>query len=163
MHEGNGEGGGGPFGLSRDAWGRLVLTEPGGRQHVSLTPVRAFPISAPEQGLALCDDEGREVWWVEALGELPLQLRQLLEEELGRRQFMPIIQRVLRISAPAEPSQWEVVTDRGRTSFLLNSEDDVHCLEGHRALITDAHGARYLIPDTRVLDSPSRQLLERLL
>jgi hypothetical protein len=163
MHEGNGELGGGPFGLYIDAWGRLVLTEPGGRQHVSLTPVRAFPISAPEQGLALCDDEGREVWWVETLSELPPALRRLLEEELGRRQFMPNIHRVLRISAPVEPSLWEVETDRGRTTFLLNSEDDVHCLEGHRALITDAHGARYLIPDTRALDSRSRQLLERLL
>ena len=163
MQDGNGEGGGGPFGLHRDPWGRLVLTDPGGRQLVGLTPVRAFPISAPEEGLALCDAQGREVWWVEALGELPPQLRQLLEEELGRRQFMPIIQRVLRISAPAEPSQWEVVTDRGRTRFLLNSEDDVHCLENHRALVTDAHGVRYLIADTRALDSVSRRLLERFL
>ncbi len=67
MHEGNGEVGGGPFGLHRDSWGRLVLTDPGGRQHVGLTPVRAFPISAPEESLALCDAEGREIWWVEAL------------------------------------------------------------------------------------------------
>jgi hypothetical protein len=163
MHEGNGEGGGGPFGLSRDAWGRLVLTEAGGRQHVDLTPVRAFPISAPEQGLALCDAEGREVWWVEALGELPPPLRQLLEEELGRRQFMPVIHRVLGISAPVEPSLWEVDTDRGRTTFLLSGEDDVHCLEDNRALITDAHGVRYLIPDTRALDTASRRLLERFL
>jgi hypothetical protein len=163
MHEGNGEGGEGPFGLHRDAWGRLVLTEPGGRQHIGVTPVRAFPISAPEQGLALCNVEGREVWWVESLGELPPQLRRLLEEDLGRRQFMPIILRVREISAPAEPSLWDVETDRGRTTFVLNSEDDVHCLEDHRALITDAHGVRYLIHDTRALDSASRRLLERFL
>ena len=163
MHEGNGDACEGPFGLHRDAWGRLVLTEPAGRQHVGLTAVRAFPISAPEEGLALCDAEGREVWWVESLGELPPQLRRLLEEELGWRQFMPILRRVLRISAPAEPSQWEVETDRGRTTFLLNSEDDVHCLEDHRALITDVHGVRYLIADTRALDSTSRRLLERFL
>ena len=140
-----------------------MLTEPAGRQHVGLTAVRAFPISAPEDGLALCDAEGREDWWVESLGELPPQLRRLLEEELGWRQFMPILRRVLRISAPAEPSQWEVETDRGRTTFLLNSEDDVHCLEVHRALITDVHGVRYLIADTRALDSTSRRLLERFL
>jgi hypothetical protein len=163
MHEGNGQVNGGPFGLHRDAWDRLVLTEPGGRQHVGLTAVRAFPISAPEVGLALCDDEGREVWWIEAVGELPAEVRELLEEPLGRRQFMPVIHRVLRISAPAEPSLWEVETDRGLTSFLLNSEDDVHLLEGHRALITDAHGVRYLIPDPRALDVTSRRLLERFL
>jgi hypothetical protein len=94
---------------------------------------------------------------------LPSPLRQLLEEELGRRQFMPIIHRVLGISAPVEPSLWEVDTDRGRTTFLLSGEDDVHCLEDNRALITDAHGVRYLIPDTRALDTASRRLLERFL
>jgi hypothetical protein len=163
MHEGNGEAGKGPFGLHCDPWGRLVLTDAAGGQHVGVTPVRAFPISAPEHGLALCDAEGREVWWIEEIGELPPTVRRLLEDELGRRQFMPIIHRVLSISATAEPSRWEVETDRGRTTFVLNSEDDVHTLEDHRALITDAHGARYLIPDTRALNSASRRLLERFL
>jgi hypothetical protein len=163
MHEGNGQAGAGPFGLHRDSWGRLVLTEPSGRQHVGLTPVRAFPITAAEEGLALCDGEGREVWWIDTLAELPAQLRELVAEELGRRQFMPVIRRVVGISAPAEPSLWEVETDRGRTTFLLNSEDDVHCLEEQGALICDAHGVRYLIPDTRALDSSSRRLLERFL
>ena len=67
------------------------------------------------------------------------------------------------MSAPVEPSEWEVETDRGRTSFVLNNEDDVHELGGHRALVTNAHGIRYLIPDTRQLDAISRRLLERYL
>ena len=32
-----------------------------------------------------------------------------------------------------------------------------------RALVIDAHGIRYLIPDTRTLDATSRRLLERYL
>ena len=66
-------------------------------------------------------------------------------------------------SAVVEPSEWEVETDRGRTRFLLKSEDDVHPLDECTALITDAHGVRYLIPDTRQLDPASRRRLERFL
>jgi hypothetical protein len=161
MHENNGQAA--PFALHHDAWGRLVLTEPGGRQHVGVTPVRAFPVSAPHQGIALCNTGGSELFWIEDLDELPAPLRQQLQEELGRRTFLPVLRQVLRISAPMEPSEWEVETDRGRTRFRLEGEDDVHRLEGHRALVTDANGIRYLIPDLRALDATSRRLLERYL
>ena len=74
-----------------------------------------------------------------------------------------MLRRVLSISTTMEPSEWEVETDRGRTRFVLNSEDDIHPLDDHRALLHDAHGVRYLIPDTRTLDPTSRRLLERYL
>jgi hypothetical protein len=61
------------------------------------------------------------------------------------------------------PSEWRVETARGATRFLLKSEDDVCPLDDHRALVTDANGIRYLIPDLRQLDATSRRLLERFL
>src|SRR6185437_9182628 len=103
------------------------------------------------------------ILWIDDLDELPAPLVRQIEEELARREFVPVIRRVVNVSAPVEPSEWEVETDRGRTRFLLNNEDDVHELSEHRALITDAHGIRYLIPDIRHLDAVSRRLLERYL
>lgn len=41
------------FQLRRDAYGRLVLTDESGARHVGVTPVRAFPISSPGEGLSL--------------------------------------------------------------------------------------------------------------
>jgi hypothetical protein len=149
--------------LHRDSRGRLVYTDADGRQHVGVEPIRAFPISAPRQGIALCDSAGQEILWIERLDDLPADARATLEEELAQREFIPVLKRVTRISAPAEPSEWEVETDRGPTRFVLNSEDDVHCLDGHRALVKDAQGLRYLIPDLRKLDATSRRLLERYL
>jgi hypothetical protein len=151
------------FALSTDAWGRLVLTDAAGRQHVGVEPVRAFPVSAPAHGVSVCDADGREVLWIDRLDGLPPALSRLLEEELARREFVPVLRRIVGISAPSEPSEWEVETDRGPTRFLLNNEDDVHRLDGHRAMIKDVHGIRYLIPDTRALDAASRRLLERYL
>jgi hypothetical protein len=152
-----------PFELGHDAWGRLVLTDAEGRQHVGVEPVRAFPISDPHHGIAICDNKGRELVWLEDLDALPPSLARQIEELLAQYEFVPVIERILRVSAPVEPSEWEVETDRGRTSFILNSEDDVHELDAQRALITDAHGIRYLIPAIERLDAESRRLLERYL
>jgi hypothetical protein len=159
----NGHGPPPPFGLRYDAWGRLVLTDAAGRVPVGIEPVRAFPITDPRHGLALCDAEGHELLWIDDLDALPAPLRQFLEDDLARREFVPVVRRIVAISAPVEPSEWEVDTDRGRTRFVVDSEDDVRRLSDHRALIVDAHGIRYLIPDTRALDGTSRRLLERYL
>jgi hypothetical protein len=159
----NGQAAAPPFALRRDAWGRLVLIEPDGRQHVGVEVVRAFPLSDPSHHVSICDANGRELVWIPDLAALPPALVQQIEEELAQREFVPVIRRILRVSAPVEPSEWEVETDRGRTAFVVNSEDDVHELDERRALITDAHGIRYLIPDIEGLDGHSRRLLERYL
>ncbi len=159
----NGQAGPRPFGLHYDVWGRLVLTDADGRQHIGVELVRAFPLSDPQRGISICDCKGRELVWIADLNALPVSLVRQIEEELAKREFVPIIRRIVKVSAPIEPSEWEVETDRGCTTFVLNSEDDVHELDEHRALITDANSIRYLIPDLRQLDSHSRRLLERYL
>jgi hypothetical protein len=151
------------FRLEHDAFGRLVLTMSDGTQHVGVHPVRGFPISDPQQGLALCLADGHELVWIDDLAEVPPPTRGVLEAELAQREFLPIIKRIFWVSLQTNPCQWEVDTDRGRTKFLLKSEDDVRRLENHRALVTDAHGVRYLIPDPESLDRHSRRILERYL
>jgi len=151
------------FQLDRDPFGRLVLTLPDGRRHVGVTPIRGFPISDPSHGLSLCDAEGREVTWIEDPSQLPAAVREILESELRDREFLPQIHRILSISMQTDPCEWEVETDRGLTTFLLKSEDDVLRLGNNRAMIIDAHGIRYLIPDTAALDRATRRILERYL
>jgi len=53
--------------LQRDAWGRWVLTLADGQEHVPVTVVRAYPVSAPEEGVAVMDAEGHELWWCDRL------------------------------------------------------------------------------------------------
>jgi hypothetical protein len=149
------------FTLERDAWGRLVLKDEA--RTIAVEPVRAFPISRPREGIALMDEHGREAEWIPSLDELPAGVREALEEELRRREFMPRIRRVVRVSGNVEPTTWDVETDRGPTRFVLNGEDDVRRLSEDRALVIDAHGIRYLIPDLAALDAHSARLLERYL
>jgi hypothetical protein len=140
-----------------------VFTDETGRQHVGVEPIRSFPVSDPGHGISVCDADGHELVWIENPADLPAPVRRLLEEELARREFMPLIQQVIQVSTPVEPSEWEVETDRGRTRFVLNNEDNVRRLDGYRAIVTDSQGIRYLIPDTRRLDAASRRILERYL
>jgi Domain of unknown function (DUF1854) len=151
------------FQLHHDALGRLVLTDSDGQEHIDVEPARGFPISDPENRISIRDARGHEIRWVESLADLAPDVRSVLETDLRRREFMPIVKRIVHMTAFTEPSEWDVETDRGRTQFLLGDEDDIHRLDGHRAVIVDTHGIRFLIPDTRTLDAHSRRILERYL
>lgn len=152
-----------PFQLVRDPWDRLVLTDETGAEHVGVVPVRAFPIGHPHGWLVLTDAQGRELRCIPDPADLPAVSRALVEEELTRREFVPVIRRVRNVSSYLEPAEWEVETDRGLTRFVLRTEDDVRRLGPYRALILDAQGIRYLVPDTRELDAYGRRAVERYL
>lgn len=158
-----GAGGRADFSLERDAWGRLVLTGADGVAHVGVQPVPNFPLSDPRRHVSICDGRGKELVWIEDMDRLPEPLRRAIDDDLSRRTFVPVIRRIIRVSALAEPAEWEVETERGRTTFLLKSDDDVRRLDDHRAMVVDAQGMRYLIPDLPALDARSRTILDRYL
>jgi hypothetical protein len=151
------------FTLHRDAFGQLVLTTQNGEEHRGVTPVRAFPIAAPDEGIALVSTEGHEVGWIEHLAALPAASGQLLEEELASREFVPEIEKITEVSSFACPSTWQVVTNRGNAVLLLKGEEDIRRLSQSRLLIADTHGIQFLIRDLGSLDRHTRKLLDRFL
>ena len=151
------------FSLNRNPAGRLVCTLADGTVHNSITPVRAFPLGAPDEGLALMSQEGHEIVWVEKLSDLNTANRTLIEEELAGREFMPEILRIAAVSSFATPSTWTVETSRGQTALVLKGEEDIRRLPDNGLLIADRHGVLYLIRDRKALDKPSRKFLERFL
>jgi hypothetical protein len=150
------------FRLHRNAFGRLVFTGEGG-DACEATPVRAFPVSAPEEGIALIDAHGRELAWIDRLSELPEALRELVESEFASREFMPVIERIVEVSSFATPSVWTVITDRGETKFTLKGEENIRRLAAPTLLIADGNGIEYLIPDRQAFDAHSRGILDRFL
>ena len=151
------------FTLSRDSYGQLVLTSKNEERHVGIVPVRAFPIGAPDEGIALVNTEGHEVGWIEHLADLPPALGQLVEAELASREFVPEIEQISAVSSFACPSTWQVVTNRGNAVLILKGEEDIRRLTQTRLLIADIHGIEFLIRDTGTLDRNSRKLLDRFL
>lgn len=152
------------FELSRNPHGRLVLRLPDGTEHEAVTPVRAFPIAAPLEGLSLVGSDGHELAWVQRLADLPAAQRALIEEELAAREFVPTITRIRSVSSFSTPSTWEVETDRGAAQLVLKGEEDIRRLAGRtRLLIAASDGMQFHVPDSTALDRASRKLLERFL
>ena len=151
------------FQLIRNPFGRLVFTGADGEAHEGVVPVRAFPIGAPEEGIALVNTEGHELLWIDRIEDLPENAVTLVQEELASREFVPEIKRIRSVSSFACPSTWEIDTDRGDARLVLKGEEDIRRLDREKLLIADTHGIQFLVRDIQALDRASRKILDRFL
>lgn len=151
------------FGLTRNPFGRLVLTLPDGTVYEGVVPVRAFPIQSPEAGIALVHTDGHEVAWLDALTQAPAPVQTLIREELASREFMPEITNIVSVTSFSTPCTWQVQTDRGDTRFVLRGDEDIRRVGPTLLLITDSHGIQFLIRDPLSLSKDSRKILDRFL
>ncbi len=153
-----------PLHLEKDPFGQLVLLRPSGERVQGVVPVRAFPIQSPDDGVSLVSQEGHEVAWIERLSSLAPEVQALIRQELGSREFMPVIEKILAVSSLSTPCTWRVRTDRGNTEFLLRGDEDIRRIgKNHALLVADAHGIQYLVRDQLALDAASRKILDRFL
>lgn len=151
------------FTLSRNDSGRLVWTGANGQTCVGVVPVRAFPISAADEGLSLVDADGHELAWMDHIDQLPPNEQELVRQGLQEREFMPEIKRLKGVSGFATPSTWSVETDRGDFELVLKGEEDIRRLTAGTLLVADCHGVQFLIRDLFALDRHSKKLLDRFL
>lgn len=148
--------------FERDCWGQLIMVLADGTRCVGVEPIRCFPLTDPENSIAIIDSEGHELLNLPSLGVLSPAAQEILRRELADREFVPTIQRILSTSTPNPPCRWEVETDRGRTAFQLESEDDCRRLGANGALIADSNGVRYSISNIDSLDAASQRIVRRL-
>jgi hypothetical protein len=130
--------------LERRSDGTLLAQLAGDSEWLEVFPLRLFPLSEPQKWIALLSPEGREVAQLDSLESLPAAARDLLNEELSRREFVPIIQQITWVSG----------------NFVLKNEDDIRRLGVRSVLVVDSHGIRYLIPDREQLDAFSQRIIE---
>lgn len=147
--------------LDRDAHGRLIFVEASGTRHTGVYPVRAFPITAPGAGISIMDQSGKELCWFDGITTIPEGELALIEEELAAREFMPVIEKITKVSTFATPSIWDIETDRGPTRIRLKGEEDIRRIAGNTLLIADSNGLQFLIKDSTKLDKVSKKLLDR--
>lgn len=150
-----------PHTLKRDTLGRLVLIDADGTEHIGVYPVRAFPITAPGAGISIMDPSGKELCWFDGAKDIPEDELALMEGELAAREFMPVIEKITKVSTFATPSIWDIETDRGPTRIRLKGEEDIRRIAGNILLIADSNGLQFLIKDSTQLDKVSKKLLDR--
>ena len=148
--------------LYRRADGRLVLRQDNGPDKLEETPIQiacCFPWTHPVEFISLRDDKGHEQKLIENFQQLDATTRDLIEEELAQRNFMPRITGIEAISDEIELFHWEVVTAAGRRSFLTRRTDHPRKLANGDVLIKDVSNDLYLIPNPQGLDAKSLKLL----
>ena len=90
--------------LERDSLGRLVFIDASGNHHIGVQPVRAFPITAPGAGISIMDQSGKELFWFDGMDTISEVELGLIEEEMAVREFMPVIERITKVSSFTTPS-----------------------------------------------------------
>ena len=149
--------------LERSPLGRWIWVDATGVRHDKVVVVRAYPVTAPEQGVGVMDAEGHELAWFDRLDQVAQPLQDVLRQAISEREFLPEIQRLQAVSSVVAPSFWTVQTDRGPARFLLKGEEDIRRLTGKTLIVSDVDGVQYLIRDPLALDKHSRKLLDRFM
>ncbi len=125
---------------------------------------RAFPLTKPDQYIGLRDAADKDVGMLATLEGLDAESRKIIDEELNRRYFLPIIQHVHSVKEEFGITTWDVDTDKGRRTFLVQNlrESVWEMVPGKRAIVTDKDGLRYELPDLTKLDAKTMHVLSRV-
>ncbi len=144
--------------------GALKMTAEGDRSFLRVRVSRSFPLSDPGHYVGLRDGGDGEIGLIKDLRELPPDQRQLVEEELDKRYFIPVVHRIQDIKEEFGIVTWDVETDRGSKRYIVRGlKDNVYEQGDCRLLVTDVDGNRFEIPDYTLLDVRSRAKLELIL
>ena len=149
------------FDLQTSEAGHLVFVEPDGTRHENVRPMRVFPLTQPDLWISLQDAAGVELACIEDPASLPENKQAALKQAIAARDFVPVIRSIHRITRMAEGHDWQVVTDRGPTTFRVETDESIQNLGGTRLVIIDDRNTRYLIPNIAALDRESQRKLER--
>ncbi len=125
---------------------------------------RLFPLSRANSHLSIQDREGNEAGILASFEGMDSESKALIEDDLDRRYFTPILQRLAEVEA--QKGMWRFVgeTQRGPVEFWVrNWRDSSHELSANRWHILSVEGQRYEIEDLEALDDKSQKLLEQLL
>jgi len=139
---------------------RLTIREDRSWRKVAVA--RAFPLSDPDHYLGFLDGDGKDIGLLHDPGQLDPESRQIVEEELEKRYFVPIVERVLTIKEEFGTIYWTVETDRGQKEIIVrNLRDNLQELSASRVIITDVDGNRFEFADVSKLDGKSQGVILR--
>jgi len=148
----------------RDASGRTRMTVEDDRSFLDVRLLRAFPISAPQQHIAVVDETDRIIGHLNRLDELDASSQGLARRLLEDHYFLPTILRIRSLREEFGTVYCAVETDKGLREFAASGfRDLIEDLGDGQLLIADADGNRYRVRRWQELDRRSRNLLEQFI
>ncbi len=150
----------------------LSVTQPSGKVEFfeRIVPVRAFPITSPEQFISIREPDtrrngqGAEVGMIEDPSIFPAEVVDMLRDELSRRYFTPAIRKIHSFREKFGYCYWDVTTVAGRVEFIMaNPTGSIRTLEDGRVFMYDIDGNCFTIEDPTALDKHSYKMVENYL
>ena len=147
----------------------LTLTQPSGEVEFfeRVVPVRAFPISSPEEFISIREPDtrlggrGDELGMIRRLSDFPPETVKMIDIELSRRYFTPSISKIHSFSEKFGYCYWDVTTSAGRIEFIMtNPSSSIRTLEDGRVFMYDIEGNCFTIEDPTKLDKTSYKKVE---
>jgi len=144
---------------------RLCLSICGGEELPDARAAMAFPVTAPDTFVDLCDAKGESVGMLRSLAELDAGSRGAVKAALEARYLIPKVLRVLELSELGPfVLRWRVQTDRGeRTIHTESPREAIRYQTPDHLRLTDLAGNHYDFPSIAGLDPDSRRLLSSVL
>jgi hypothetical protein len=128
-------------------------------KNVECTPL--FPLSQPDVYINLVgikESEPEDIGIIEHLSNFSTQQQALVKKNIDFRYFIPEITDIKKITVKQGIYHLDVVTNKGKKRFLLNSlKDNISVLKNGLISITDTDKCRYRISNHYLLP-PKAQL-----
>lgn len=132
-----------------------------------IVPVRAFPLSDPDEFICIKEPEskekgkGAEIGFIRRLSDFDEATVALLSEELSKRYFIPEISKIYSLKEKFGYCYFEAETSAGRVSFVMNNPmSNIRILEDSSVLMTDIDGNCFSIHDPLKIDKASYKKIE---
>ena len=122
---------------------------------------RAFPYDMPDKFISVQDKDGKEYGMIKNIADFSEDIQAILQGELKRKYFTPVITKINTVSAKFGYTYWEADSDMGKLSFSMHDTyRNIAKVGENRLILTDVDGNRYEIKDYLALDRKSFRRIE---
>lgn len=90
--------------LRESTQGKLALFQGDTLVADQVTPVLAFPFSAPNESISIVDEYSKEMAWIDRLDELDADSQAAVNGYLAVREFRPNVLRITSVSTYSTPA-----------------------------------------------------------
>ena len=130
-------------------------------------PVRAFPITEPDEFISVREPDtrekgrGAEIGMIRKMSDFDERTQELLLSELDRRYFIPVIKKINKVQEKFGYLYFDVETVAGKVSFVMNNPySNFRTFEDGRMFLYDIDGNCFEITDPNKLDKASLKRIE---
>lgn len=122
---------------------------------------RQFPFELQWEFISVMNEDSEEIGIIRDVFAFEGDAGALLKNELEKRYYTPVIERIYSVKERYGFSYWKVHTGEGEVQFTLRDtyRSIIHA-GGNRILLLDVNGNRFEIPDTSALDRKSYKKIE---